>query len=250
MLESRIEAITRTLAKAQGRRRLVPLVGGLLLARAIDDARFEPDVAAQRRRRRGLHRIGPPGPTGPTGSAGPQGPAGPAGPQGDTGSQGLLGPVGPPGPTGPQGVPGEPGPVGSPGPQGAPGAPGPAGIQGQVGPPGPQGPAGMGRCPVDTIFISAVGCVETLARTPALPFDLAVQACGNVGRRLPTSAELLALRSILGAAASVGLQAAEWSGTVTSNLVAMTAGTADAGSSFQRSETFPYRCLEVPAIAT
>jgi hypothetical protein len=107
----------------------------------------------------------------------------------------------------------------------------------------------MGSCPADTIFISAVGCVETVARTPAQPFDLAVQTCGNVGRRLPTSAELLALRSILGAAASVGLQSAEWSGTVTSNLVAMAVGTADPGSAFQRSETFPFHCLEVPAIA-
>jgi len=108
----------------------------------------------------------------------------------------------------------------------------------------------MGSCPADTIFISAVGCVETIPRTPAQTFDLAVQACGNVGRRLPTSAELLALRSILGAAASVGLQTAEWSGTVTSSEVAMTAGTADAGSTFQRSETFPFRCLEVPSVVT
>jgi hypothetical protein len=107
----------------------------------------------------------------------------------------------------------------------------------------------MGHCPADTIFISAVGCIETVARTPALAFDLAVQACGNIGRRLPTGAELLALRAILGAAASVGLQAAEWSGTVTSSSVAITAGTADAGSSFQRSETFPFHCLEVPSIA-
>jgi len=108
----------------------------------------------------------------------------------------------------------------------------------------------MGHCPGDTIFISAVGCVETIARSPAVTFDLAVQACGNVGRRLPTSAELLALRSILGAAASVGLQAAEWSGTVSSSEAAMTAGTADAGSAFQRSETFPFHCLEVPTIST
>lgn len=108
----------------------------------------------------------------------------------------------------------------------------------------------MGICPADTIFISAVGCVETIPRTPAQTFDLAVQACGNVGRRLPTSAELLALRAILGAAASVGLQAAEWSGTITTSAVAVTAGTADAGSTFQRSETFPFHCLEAPTITT
>jgi hypothetical protein len=107
----------------------------------------------------------------------------------------------------------------------------------------------MGRCPADTIFVSAVGCVETAVRTPSLTFDLAVQACANVGRRLPTSSELLSLRVILGAAASVGLQPAEWSGTVTSNMAAVTAGTADAGSAFQRSETFPFHCLEVPTIA-
>ncbi len=141
MLESRIEAIARTLTTARGRRRFVLLVVGLLLGRMEGPALVGPEAAAQRRRRRGLHRIGPPGPTGPTGDAGPQGPAGP---QGVTGSQGPVGPVGPPGPTGPQGVPGEQGPFGAPGPQGA---PGPAGIQGPAGPPGPQGPVRDGTLP-------------------------------------------------------------------------------------------------------
>jgi Collagen triple helix repeat (20 copies) len=247
MRESRIEAITRTLATLQGRRRVAPLLGGLLIGHTVAPALVDPSAAAQRRRRRGLGRIGPPGPTGPTGPAGPRGAAGP---QGAAGSQGPTGPIGQPGPTGPRGAPGKQGADGTPGPQGMPGAQGPAGSQGPAGPTGPQGPSGTGRCPADTIFIRAVGCVESVPRTPAVAFDLAVQICGNAGRRLPTSAELLALRAIPGVAASVGLQAAEWTGTVTSNLVAMTAGTADPGSAFQRSETFPFHCLEVPTIAT
>src|SRR3954465_14372159 len=98
MLESRIEAITRTLVTLQGRRRVMSLVGGLLLGRAVAPALVEPNAAAQRRRRRGLHRIGSPGPTGPTGPAGPQGPAGPAGPPSGTRGPGGLGPPGPPAP--------------------------------------------------------------------------------------------------------------------------------------------------------
>lgn len=100
MLETRLAAISRTLATASGRRALLPLVGGLILGRAIGPDLVTPGPVTARKRK----RHGKPGHQGPTGPAGPGGPAGGGGAQGRAGEQGPAGDTGAAGPQGPAGT--------------------------------------------------------------------------------------------------------------------------------------------------
>lgn len=100
ILETRLAAISRTLATASGRRALAPLVGGMILARAIGPGLATPEhVSAKKRKRHGK-----PGHPGPTGPAGPSGPTGDGGAQGPAGGQGQAGDTGAAGPQGPAGT--------------------------------------------------------------------------------------------------------------------------------------------------
>jgi hypothetical protein len=147
------------------------------------------------------------------------------------------------------GKPGHQGPTGPAGPGGSAGGDGAQGPKGEAGTTGPQGPAGTGSCPVDTIFIAAVGCVETTSRTAAA-FPQAVNICAEAGRRLLTSAELLAVAASQDWASSVNLRRSEWSGTVISGVYAITAGFDDDGNVAVRDLANPYHCMAVPVIAT
>jgi hypothetical protein len=128
------------------------------------------------------------------------------------------------------------------------------GRRGPTGPAGPSGPAGAGSCPADTTFIAAVGCVETAPRASIAPWTSALSTCGNAGRRLLTSAELYALLSIPGAATSVSLQPVEWTGNITAHDNVFVAGTdpmlTDDQPITAPGPDFPYRCVQMPAIAT
>jgi hypothetical protein len=200
MLEARFAAISRALTTASGRRALMPLVGGLILGRAIGPDLATPEHASAKKRKR-------------HGKPGRQGPTGPAGPGGSAGGDGAQGP------------------------------------QGEAGATGPQGPAGTGSCPADTIFIAAVGCVETTPRD-RVAFPHAVSACGSDGRRLLTFAELLALVNSPDRGFSINLGRSEWSGSLSTLQYVFTAGFDDQGSETPRIFANQFRCMTVPAIAT
>jgi hypothetical protein len=200
MVETRWAAVSRALATASRRRTLVPLVGGLILGRAIaPDLETPGHVSAKKRKRHG--------------KPGHQGPTGPAGPGGSPGGDGAQGP------------------------------------KGEAGAAGPQGPAGTGSCPADTIFIAAVGCVETTPRG-SVDFPQAASTCGRAGRRLLTFAELLALVTSPDGGLSVNLGRSEWSGSLSSLQYVFTAGSDDQGSETPRIFANLYRCMTVPAITT
>jgi hypothetical protein len=197
--ETRFAAISRTLATARGRRALLPLVGGLILGRAIGPDLVTPQRAIAKKRKR-------------HGKPGHRGPAGPAGPGGSAGGDGAQGP------------------------------------KGEVGTTGPQGPAGTGSCPADTMFIAAVGCVETTPRN-RVAFSQAVSTCAADGRRLLTIAELMALANSPDRGLSVNLGRSEWSGSMASIQYVFTAGSDDEGSETPRLFANQFRCMTVPAIA-
>src|SRR5215211_911128 len=98
----------------------------------------------------------------------------------------------PRGKRGKRGEAGPGGPAGSPGSPGDKGDKGDRGGQGEKGDQGQPGPAGTGSCPADTIFIAAVGCVESTLRD-RVAFPQAVSTCAAAGRRLLTITELMAL---------------------------------------------------------
>jgi hypothetical protein len=227
MVESRLAAIARALSEAQGRRGFVQLVGGLALGQALAPEVATTAVAAaqnrkqqrghmrEQRHKRHRRKRGRTGPFGPAGQDGTPGQAGSQGPEGTQGSAGGQGP------------------------QGSQGTSGAAGAQG---PQGPQGPAGTGTCPNETTFISAVGCVDSFPRS-AKEFSEAVTTCANAGMRLPTTAELFALRAI-----DMILSGPEWSGTVTAEDTAMVVGGLAEGVAFPRSLPTPYHCVAAPSI--
>ena len=123
------------------------------------------------------------------------------------------------------------------------------GPRGEVGATGPQGPAGTGSCPADTIFIAAIGCVETTARDRTA-FPQAVSTCAAASRRLLTITELMALVNSPDRGVSVNLGRSEWSGSLGTFGYVFTAGFDDEGSETSRLLANPFHCMTVPAIAT
>src|SRR5688572_26943338 len=111
------------------------------------------------------------------------------------------------------------------------------------------GPAGTGSCPADTIFIAAVGCVETTVRD-RVAFSQAVSTCADAGRRLLTITELMALARSPDRGVSVNLGQSEWSGSMATFSYAFTAGFDDEGSETPRLFDRQFRCMTVPATAT
>lgn len=146
------------------------------------------------------------------------------------------------------GKPGHQGPTGPAGPGGSTGGDGAQGPKGDMGATGAQGPAGTGSCPEDTIFIAAIGCVETTPR-PAAQFPQAVSTCAAAGRRMLTITELMALARSPDGGVSVDLGRSEWSGSMSTIAYVYTAGFDDQGSETSRLFANPYHCMTVPAIA-
>jgi hypothetical protein len=135
------------------------------------------------------------------------------------------------------------------GPGGAPGGSGPQGGKGDKGDQGQPGPAGTGSCPADTIFIAAVGCVESTIRN-RVAFPQAVSTCAAAGRRLLTITELMALVRSPDRGLSVNLGRSEWSGSMSTIQYVFTAGFDDEGSETPSLFANQFRCMTVPAIAT
>lgn len=155
--------------------------------------------------------------------------------------RGKRGRRGETGPTGPGGAPGE---------AGAAGAKGDKGDKGDRGEKGDPGPPGSGSCPAGTMFIAAVGCVETEPHSES-SFRFAFVTCGSGDKRLMTSAELLAVISS-GNAGNVGFTGTEWTGTVLSatDVIVMTPTVSPPMASSSTSNIYPYHCVSVPDIAS
>src|SRR5688500_10843459 len=81
----------------------------------------------------------------------------------------------------------------------------------RAGPQGPPGPAGSGTCPSGTTFFASVGCVEDAMR-PAARYGNASTACGGIGRRMLTTAELDAYRQQPGVTIGEEPNLREWTG--------------------------------------
>ncbi len=221
MLETRLASIARALATARERRALAPLMGGLILGHLLAPAAETPVHAAKKRKRHGKQ--------GRRGPAGPAGPGGVPGPGGATGATGATG---------------EPGTPGAKGDKGDPGA------KGDKGDKGDPGPAGSGSCPDGTVFIAAIGCVESAPRDES-SFRFAFVTCGSAGQRLLTSAELLAVIST-GSSSSIGFTGTEWTGSVLSatEVIVITRGVDPPMSSSPTTNVYPYHCVSVPDIAS
>jgi hypothetical protein len=90
--------------------------------------------------------------------------------------------------------------------------------------------------------------VETTFRD-AVAFPQAMQTCGRAGRRVLTSAEIVAVAEHFEAAVSINVRDSEWSGTGVSPTHAMTAGMMDNGTDNGRTTTqAEFHCMTVPAI--
>jgi hypothetical protein len=123
---------------------------------------------------------------------------------------------------------------------------GPAGPPGPQGPQGPQGPAGFGTCPSGTTFFASVGCVEDAMR-PAAQYGNATTACGGIGRRMLTTAELDAYRQQPGVTIGEEPNLREWTGTtLASTAITISDGGGAAETSFTTAT--PFRCMTVPSI--
>jgi hypothetical protein len=144
---------------------------------------------------------------------------------------------------------GKRGKAGPSGPAGSPGSPGDKGGKGDKGDQGQSGPAGTGSCPADTIFLAAVGCVESTLRD-RVAFSQAVSTCAAAGRRLLTITELMALARSPDRGVSVNLGRSEWSGSMATIGYVFTAGFDDEGSETSRLFANQFRCMTVPAVAT